>query len=175
MWRGGFRSATGENGIVRLQFRRPNLQLLAVSLVIAICLVAMVYGVSVAVTGRDALHLPPTIENIEPIGGGSGVPAQTSVLVDMKAGYTGVLVIDGLELETVNREDLQDRNKPGQQIVLPPTVIYDPGNATLSFAPTEKSVIKEFTQGEHTVKVIYWKVTEDRSHSKSYAWSFNVF
>ena len=82
---------------------------------------------------------------------------------------------DGLELQTVNREDLQDKNKPGQQIVLPPTVIYDAGNATLSFQPSDKSAIKEFTQGLHTVKVIYWKVTEDRSHSKSYAWSFNVF
>jgi hypothetical protein len=160
---------------VRLQLRRPNFQLLAISLTIALCLVAMVYGVSLAVTGRDALHLPATIENIEPIGGGAGVPAQTSVLVDLTAGYTGVLVIDGLELQTVNREDLQDKNKPGQQIVLPPTVIYDPGNATLSFQPSDKSAIKEFTQGEHTVKVIYWKVTEDRTHSKSYAWSFNVF
>jgi hypothetical protein len=159
-----------------VRVRRPNFQMLAISLVFAVCVVAIGYGLSVAVTGREGLRLPATIEDIQPIpSSGAGIPAQTSVLVDLKAGYTGVLVIDGLELQTVNREDLQDKNKPGQQIVLPPTTIYDAGNATLTFDPSEKSAIPEFNQGSHTVKVIYWKVTENRSRSRSYAWTFSVF
>jgi hypothetical protein len=103
------------------------------------------------------------------------VPAQTQVFVDLAPGYTGVLVVDGLELETVSIEALQDKQKPGQQIVLPPTTIYEPGNATLTFVPSPDADIQEFSQGEHIVQVIYWKVLEDRGSARSYTWTFNVF
>ena len=59
--------------------------------------------------------------------------------------------------------------------MLPPTTIYDPGNATLTFDPSDKSQIPDFTQGEHVVRVIFWKLTEGRGHSRSYTWTFNVF
>jgi hypothetical protein len=157
--------------------RRPNFPLLAASFLIALCVVAIGYGVSSSVTGTSRLHLPSTIERIDPVptSGGAGIPGQTTVFVDMQAGYTGVLVVDGLELETVSRSELRDKAKPGQQVVLPPTAIYDDGNATLSFTPSPTAPITSFTQGQHTVQVIYWKVTEDRSHSHSYSWTFSVY
>ena len=87
------------------------------------CLVAIGIGVAGSVTGRSAYRLPEEVEQIDPLPAAVRVPAQTSVFVDLQSGYTGVLVIDGLELETVNIESLQDKNKPGQQIKLPPTTI----------------------------------------------------
>ena len=157
--------------------RRPNYPLLAASLVIALCVVAIGYGVSSSVTGTSRLHLPTTIERIEPIpgAGGAGIPEQTTILVDLLAGYTGVLVVDGLELQTVSRSELRDKAKPGQQVVLPPTAIYDDGNATLSFTPGPGALITKFAQGQHVVQVIYWKVTEDRSRSHAYSWTFSVY
>jgi hypothetical protein len=158
-----------------VSLRRPQLPLLVASLVIALCMVAMGYALALAITGDEGLDLPETIESIDPLPAGTGIPAQTSVFVDLLAGYEGVLVVDGLELETVNIEDLQDKNKPGQQITLPPTTIYEPGNATLTFRPAPDADIDTFSQGEHIVQVIYWKIIDGRSAARSYTWSFNVF
>lgn len=157
--------------------RRPNMPILAASLVIALCLVGIGYGFSSSVTGNSRLHLPAEVERIDPIPGegGAGVPEQTPVMVDLTANHTGVLIIDGLELETVDRDSLTNKAKPGQQVVLPPTVIFDRGNATLSFTPSDNAPIKKFTQGQHTIEVVYWKVTEDRSHAHTYSWTFSVF
>jgi hypothetical protein len=162
-------------GVVRVQLRRPQTSLLVASLIIALCLVAVGYALSLALTGDEAYKLPDSIEAVDPVPAAQGVPAQTSVFVDLLAGYTGVLVIDGLELETVNIEDLQDKNKPGQQITLPPTTIYEPGNATLTFRPADNADIENFTEGEHIVQVIYWKILEGRSAASSYTWTFTVF
>ncbi len=160
---------------VRVKFRRPQWQLLVVSLAIAICLVAIGVALSISITGRAAENLPAVIEQIDPVPAAVRVPSQTSVFVDLLAGYTGVLVVDGLELKTVNIEDLQDKNKPGQQITLPPTTIFEPGNATLTFKPADGADIKDFSQGEHVVHVIYWKLAEGRNSAQSFTWSFNVF
>jgi hypothetical protein len=151
-------------------------------MVIAAGIVLVVIGFRSSVTGRKALLLPPTIESIDPVRGAVRVPAQTRVFVDLLAGYTGVLVIDGIELKTVDPNDLSTNDGgsapavvPGQQVSLPPTTIYERGNATLTFVPTEGAPIEEFEQGSHTVTVIYWKILESRAKSLSYTWTFSVF
>ncbi len=161
--------------------RRPHVnsqqrRLLVCSLVIAGGLVLVILGFMSSVTGRKALALPATIENIDPVRGAVRVPAQTQVFVDLLAGYTGVLVIDGVELETVDQSELSSPNQvPGQQVTLPPTTIYEKGNATLTFVPTKGAKIESFTQGTHTATVIYWKLSESRLRSQSYTWTFSVF
>lgn len=161
--------------------KRPSLdsqqrRLLLCSLVIAGGIVMVILGFMSSVTGRKALALPATIENIDPVRGAVRVPAQTQVFVDLLAGYTGVLVIDGVELETVDQSQISNPNQvPGQQVTLPPTTIYEKGNATLTFVPTEGAKIESFTQGTHSTTVIYWKLTESRLRSQSYTWTFSVF
>lgn len=163
----------GHNGQVKFTIRRPQLPVLFASLGIAVCLVAIGLAVSLAVTGDERLDLPTAIEKIDPVRGAPQVPSQTQVFVDLQAGYEGVLVIDGLELVTVNLEDLTVQ--PGRELELPPTTIYERGNATLTFDPSPQSEISEFSEGEHLVKVIYWKVTDGRSQARSFTWSFTVF
>ena len=110
-------------------------------------------------------------------------PSQTEVFVDLLAGYTGVLVIDGIELKTVDPNDLNGQTDsstavqavPGQQVSLPATTIYERGNATLTFVPTKGARIESFTQGTHTATVIFWKILESRARSQSYTWTFSVF
>ena len=157
-------------------------RVLICSMVIAAGIVLVIIGFRSSVTGRKALLLPPTIESIDPVRGAVRVPAQTRVFVDLLAGYTGVLVIDGIELKTVDPNDLATNDAgtapavvPGQQVSLPPTTIYERGNATLTFVPTEGAPIEEFEQGSHTVTVIYWKILESRAKSLSYTWTFSVF
>lgn len=161
--------------------RRPHLnsqqrRLLACSLVIAGGLVMVILGFMSSVTGRKALALPPTIENIDPVRGAVRVPAQTQVFVDLLSGYTGVLIIDDIELETVDQNQLSSANQvPGAQVSLPPTTIYEKGNATLTFVPSKGAAIESFTQGPHTATVVFWKVLESRLRSQSYTWTFSVF
>jgi len=157
---------------VPFRLRRPDWPLLIASLVIAIAIVAIGVAVSIAVTGDEGQNLPAAIEEINPIRGATQVPSQTDVFVDLLPGYEGVLVIDGLELETISRDELQ--SEPGQQVSLPPTTIYDPGNATLTFSPSDEAPITEFTQGQHIVQVIYWKTIEGRGTARSYTWSFEI-
>lgn len=154
--------------------RRPRWPLLGVSLIISTCLVAIGVAVSIAVTGREAAALPAAIEATNPSRGARQVPAQTQIQVDLVDGYTGVLVIDGIELETVNIETVQTA-QPGQQVTLPPTTIYEPGNATLTFAPSEAAAITGFSQGEHVARVIYWKIIDGRGTARSFTWTFEVF
>ncbi len=139
------------------------------------CIVAIGFALSLAITGNEGAHLPKQVESIEPVAGATQTPAQTSVIVDLVAGYEGVLVIDGLELETINLGDLRDQAKPGQQVTLPPTTVYEPGNATLTFDPSPDSSITTFTQGRHVIEVIYWKTLEGRGSASAYTWSFEVF
>ena len=160
---------------MRFRLRRPQLPLLVASFIIAASLVAVGVGISIAVTGTEREALPEAIEEISPSRSASQVPSQTQVFVDLQSGFTGVLVIDGLELETINLDEVRGSGKPGQQITLPPTTIFEPGNATLTFDPSPESTISEFSQGEHIVKVIYWKLIEGRSRARSYTWSFTVF
>ncbi|HEY0519696.1 MAG TPA: hypothetical protein VGC84_09400 [Ilumatobacteraceae bacterium] len=155
-------------------------RLFVVSVVIGIGLLMVLLGFQSSVTGRKALALPATIEDIDPVRGAVRVPSQTAVFVDLLAGYTGVLVIDDIELKTVDPNDLNAPNSPsaaapGQQVSLPATTIYERGNATLTFVPSANAPIKSFTQGTHTATVIYWKVLESRLRSQSYTWTFSVF
>lgn len=158
-----------------IRLRRPQLSLLVASLIIAICVVAIGVGISIAVTGVDRQGLPDTIEEISPLRAASQVPSQTQIFVDLQSGFTGVLIIDGLELATINLDDVNKDAKPGQEVTLPPTTIFEPGNATLTFDPSPESTISEFSQGEHIVKVIFWKQIEGRGRARSYTWSFTVF
>lgn len=158
-----------------MRFRRPNFKLLLVSFVIAMCVVAIGFALSLAVTGNEGAHLPKYIERIEPVAGATQTPAQASVLVDLVAGYEGVLVIDGLELVTVNLGELRDETTPGQQVTLPPTTVYEPGNATLTFDPSPDSSINSFSQGKHVVQVIYWETVQGRTTARVYSWTFEVF
>ncbi|MEO7370904.1 MAG: hypothetical protein ABI949_11575 [Ilumatobacteraceae bacterium] len=159
--------------------KRPHLdsqqrRLLVCSFVIAVGVLLVVLGFQSSITGRAALALPPTIENIDPVRGAVRVPAQTEVFVDLLPGYTGVLVIDGTELETVDPNDLKT-GVGGQQVTLPPTTIYERGNATLTFVPAKGARIESFTQGTHTATVIFWKILESRQRAQSYSWTFSVF
>ncbi|MDO8361355.1 MAG: hypothetical protein Q7V88_00520 [Actinomycetota bacterium] len=160
---------------MRILPQQPRTQLLFASLVIATCLVGIGLAVGSAQTGTDRYNLPDAIERIDPVRSATQVPSQSSVFVDLEAGYRGVLVIDGLELETVDLDDLKDATNPGKQITLPPTTVYEKGNATLTFDPAPGSSITEFSQGEHIVKVIYWKIIEGQSRARSYTWTFTVF
>jgi hypothetical protein len=157
------------------RYRRIDPKLLLASGVIAIGLVLIVVALSRAVTGNEAANLPAAVEEITPTFDAMQVPQQTAVIADLAAGYEGRLIIDDVALPTVRQDEIVSPNvKPGEQVKVPPGVLFEPGNATLSFTPGSDQAIKKFDAGRHTVVVIYWKTIEGERTARSYTWSFST-
>ena len=88
------------------------------------------------VTGDDVSELPDAIESIAPVPDAVQVLAQSQVVVDLDEGYEGRLRIDGIDFPTLRMEDLtNDDVEPGEQVEIPPGVVFEPGNDTLTFTP----------------------------------------
>ena len=160
----------------RIDPKRIDKVTLALSLLIAVGLVLIGRGLAVSLTGEERAKLPATIESVEPYPEAVQVLSQSRVFVDLETGYTGVLVIDGVELPTINIDDIAQQfdAEPGQQIDLPATTIFEPGNFTLTFVPSDAALVKKFDTGLHRAEVIYWKIVEGRQRPLSYTWTFNV-
>ncbi|MEY2966062.1 MAG: hypothetical protein RLY50_112 [Actinomycetota bacterium] len=146
------------------------------SVVIAAGLTLVVVGMSVATTGREAQRLPDAIEQISP-GPGDTVLVQSQVFVDFIPGYAATLIIDGIELETTRLDQLSaggQTPRPGAQVEIPPTAIYDPGNFTISYLPQEGGAIESFAQGPHRATVRYWKIEDGPTKERSFSWEFTT-
>ena len=156
--------------------KRPiNKETLIVSAGVAIGLFAIISGFNGGSTGRDAQRLPTAIERMTP-GPGDQVLQQSQIFVDFIDGYNASLTIDGVALETTRLDELTDNGsapKPGAQVEIPPTAIYDPGNYTISFLPQEGAPIETLMQGTHTATVLYWKITDGPAKSRSFTWEFD--
>lgn len=152
--------------------RRPDRGLLGASFVIAAGFALIVWGFFTAITGDEGVDRPLAIESISPVENAVQVLQQERIAVDLQFGYEAVLIVDGIELETTNIGQLEAQR--GEQLALPPTAIFDPGNSVISFVPNENAAITELTQGRHTARVIYWRLDEGRENAKSYNWTFVV-
>lgn len=132
-------------------------------------------GFDTGLTGRDASNLPDAIEAISPADG-QRVLRQSQVIVDFADGWEASLTIDGIELPVTRLDELTGSGaqpRPGAQVELPPTAVYDPGNFTISYLPQDGAPIEEFAQGEHTATVRYWR-TDGSSTVRSYTWTFTT-
>jgi hypothetical protein len=158
--------------------RRIDRGLLIASLMIAVGIILVVYGVTTALTGSDGIDRPDAIESVQPVENAVQVLQQERVVVDLQPGYEARLVIDGVELPTavIGQTDVDpaDQPEPGQQVELPTTAVFDPGNNVVSFQPVEGALIESFAQGTHEVQVIYWKIEDGPEQALSYRWEFEV-
>ena len=152
--------------------RRPDVGLLVASLVIAAGAVLIVWGMTDALTGDDGVDRPAEIESVAPVENAVQVLQQEGIVVDFEYGYEGRLLVDGIELPItlLGQTDVE----PGQMIELPPTAVFDPGNAVLSFQPVDGALIESFAEGRHEAQVIFWKTADGEDTARSYRWTFNV-
>ena len=157
--------------------RKPDWGLIIACLVIAGGLVAIAWGVSSAITGSDGINRPDAIEDLSPVENAQQTFQQEQIMVDLQFGYEAVLVVDGIELPTARigppSGDLSTDNA-GVQVSAPPTAVFDPGNSIITFRPSEKALIERYSEGRHSVQVIFWKIEEGRQNARSYRWSFDV-
>ena len=158
--------------------RRFDRGLLIASLVIAFGLVLVIFGLTTALTGSDGIERPEAIESVQPVENAVQVLQQERIVVDLEPGYEARLVIDGIELPTtvIGQSDIDpfDQAVPGQQVDLPTTAVFDPGNAVISFQPVEGALIESFSEGLHEARVIFWRIEDGPEQALSYRWKFNV-
>ncbi len=155
--------------------RRIDKTLLIVSLVVGLGLTLVIRGLFIGVTGDERADLPDAVTEVLPVPEAEQALSQTNVFVDLESGFTGVFVIDGVEIPTVNIDELSsDTVDPGAQVAVPPVTVYEPGNATLTFTPGSDAPITEFGEGEHQVTVRYWPIDEGPQRARTYTWTFNV-
>jgi hypothetical protein len=155
--------------------RRIDRQLAIASLAIAVGLVLIGWAVLRGVTGDGSRALPAAIDQVSPVPGAVQVLAQAQVVADLAEGYEGRLRIDGVEFPTMRMEELtNDAVEPGEQVEIPPGVVFEPGNDTLTFTPGPGLEIERFDEGEHRVTVTYWPVERGEGAARSYSWAFDV-
>lgn len=152
--------------------RRDSVRVVLVSLGFAVGVMLILWGVTGSVTGRDAIGLPDQVTSVSPSPNDTQVLNQTEIYVDLEANVEAELIVDGIVLDTSRLGEAS--TEPGQQIELPPTAIYDPGNASIRFQPQEGAVIEEWSQGMHVVTVVYWDVELGRESERRFTWSFTV-
>ena len=158
--------------------RRFDRGLFIASLVIACGLALIIFGLTSAITGTDGIDRPEAIESVQPVENAVQVLRQDQIIVDLVAGYEARLVVDGIELPTtvIGQSDVDPnvQAQPGQQIDVPTTAVFDPGNAVISFQPVEGALIETFTEGTHEATVYFWKVEEGPDQASTYSWTFEV-
>ncbi len=157
--------------------RRIDWGLFVACLVIAGGLVAIAWGVGSAITGSDGIDRPDAIEDLAPVENAQQAFQQEQIMVDLQFGYEAQLIVDGIELPTARigefTGDLSPENA-GTQVSAPPTAVFDPGNSIITFRPSDDALIQSYSEGRHSVQVIFWKTEEGRENARSYRWSFDV-
>ena len=170
---GGKPEGVDQNGLVRRL--NPLVGRVAVSMLIALGVVLVFVGINSSVTGDEAQNLPDQIESTLPVRSAAQVQQQESIVVDLVDGYTGTLSVNNVLLETVSLADVSsDGVEPGAQVALPKTTIFEPGNFTLSFTPTDGAAVEEYLTGVNTATVTYWKIIEGPSFASKFTWQFDV-
>jgi hypothetical protein len=153
----------------------PMVVRVGVSMAIAVGLVLVVLGVNSAVTGKDAQKLPDQIESILPVRSAIQVQSQEPVVVDLAEGFTGELRLNGVAIETVSLANATAGSfDPGKQVTLPKATIFEPGNDTLTFSPTEGAPVEAYNSGVNTVTLTYWKIIDGPKAARTFTWQFDV-
>lgn len=83
--------------------------------------------------------------------------AQEPMGVDLRSGWTGVLVLNGQEIP---QDQVQDDNLAS--------------TGELLFTPGPGKVVEDYLAGENCANVIAWRVEESRDNARTASWCFNV-
>ena len=138
----------------RLPAPRSSLaQRVVLSLIVAAAVAGLVY-VFTSPTGSEEPAKPSAVESVTPRGGDLDL-RQVTIAADLAPGYTGYLMMDGVE---VPEDDLQHVDALNQVIL----------------RPSEGSQYRELRPGRHCAAVVYRLIGEPREQSSSYRWCFSL-
>jgi hypothetical protein len=130
---------------------------LVLGTVVIVALVLLGVGFSIVAKPEDnAVSITKSaVEQVEPASGDLDL-RQARIGADLDTGYTGVLLLDGVEIP----EDQLERIDPLNQ------VFYTPG------PEKETGALRP---GRHQATVVFWPIGKTREQgTDSYTWFFNV-
>jgi hypothetical protein len=126
--------------------------------VISLLLAGSVAGLFYAFTRPTDKQQPAirdvAVRHVEPAPGDL-VLRQTEIAVDLAAGYTGVLSIDGNRLPEDQVDHIAGLNR-------------------ISFTPGEGKDLSKLSPGRHCAKVELWQTTIENALHRPYTWCFEV-
>ncbi len=125
-----------------------------VSLLLALAVAVLYIGVVSSVDRKTEITNSQNVVAVLPQSD-SAVLRQTRIFAELKPGYTGILIVDGIEIP----EDQLDRLE---------------GINTVGFTPGAGTEIVELTPGRRCATVVYWRVEASRSNAESYEWCWQV-
>jgi hypothetical protein len=85
----------------------------------------------------------------------SQVPQQSTIAIDLVAGWEGTLQLDNVEI-------------PLDQLTLTPEL------ARIEFTPGDGKVVEELRPGRNCVTAIVWPIAEGRESARQIPWCFEV-
>jgi hypothetical protein len=88
---------------------------------------------------------------------GSEILRQEAVGVDLRPGWTGVLVINGVEIP---EDQVDDANLAS--------------TGELLYVVGDGKAVEQFEAGENCIDAVVWRVEESRDDSRTVSWCFNV-
>ncbi len=133
--------------------RPPLARRIVLSLLVAVAIGALWY-VATEPSSDEGPPLPEAVEAVSPERGDLDL-RQATIVADLAPGYTGYLLVDGVE---VPRDDLQ---------------IVDALNQVI-LRPTEDSDYRVLAPGRHCATVVYRRIGEPEDRSSSYRWCFSL-
>jgi hypothetical protein len=114
------------------------------------------YGATQKAESPDPRLLDAAVEALAPPEDSPGVPRQQPIVVDLTPGWTGVLIVNGIEIP----EDELQRNEPQNQF---------------SFQPGTGKVIEQLPPGSVVATAVVWRELESReTGGHSFSWTFRV-
>ena len=126
----------------------------AVSLLLALAAAVLYIGVVSSVDHKTEITNSRNVVAVRPPADAT-VLRQTRIFAELKAGFTGILIVDGVEIP----EDQLDRLE---------------GANTVGFTPGEGTEIGELKPGRRCATVLYWQAAATRGSAESYEWCWQV-
>lgn len=127
---------------------------LVLSLLVALGVAGIAFAFSRTETDEAPTFSDVAVEAVFP-GQGDLDLRQARIGIDLRSGYTAVLLVDGREIP----EDQLERVEPLAQVFYTAAA----GKETGALAP-----------GRHCAAAVLWQVTRSRADSRRYSWCFNV-
>jgi hypothetical protein len=138
----------------------PLVRRLLAAVVVLACLGGIAYACGEIDTGDPDQDVATSgdspVERLIPARD-SEILRQEAVGVDLRAGWTGVLVVNGVEIpaDQVDDDDLAS-------------------TGVLTYTVGDDKAVEQFEAGENCVTAVVWRVEESRARSRDVSWCFNV-
>jgi hypothetical protein len=127
---------------------------IVVSLLLAVAAAALYVGLVSSVDHKSEVADNQHIAALFPAPHGTAL-RQTRIVAQLKDGYTGTLIVEGIEIPDAQVEHLE-------------------GLDTVAFTPGPGTETGPLQPGKRCARVVYWPLTSSRADAAYYDWCWQV-